>query len=55
LPDVLDGLKRKFDGVTVYDRTPARGKTWDGSDDIVIFEVMTADLDRAWWAACRAG
>jgi hypothetical protein len=24
------------------------------SADIVIFEVMTDDLERAWWSACRA-
>jgi hypothetical protein len=47
-------LKRQFNGVTVYDRKPARGKTQDSSDDIIIFEVMTPDLDRAWWASFRA-
>jgi hypothetical protein len=24
------------------------------SAEIVIFEVMTDDLERAWWSACRA-
>jgi hypothetical protein len=24
------------------------------SADIVIFEVMTDDLERAWWSSCRA-
>ena len=48
--EMAEELKRQFNGVTVYDRKPARGKTQDSSDDIIIFEVMTADLERAWWA-----
>jgi hypothetical protein len=40
--------------VTIYDRKPASGKKQDSSDDIIIFEVMTADLDRAWWSSYRA-
>jgi hypothetical protein len=36
---VVEELKRKFGGVTVYDRSPAKGKTVTSSDDIVIFEV----------------
>ena len=51
---VIEELKRKFGGVTVYDRSPAKGKTVTSSDDIVIFEVMTDDLERAWWSSCRA-
>jgi hypothetical protein len=51
---VMEELKRKFGGVTVYDRSPAKGKTVTSSDDIVIFEVMTDDLERAWWSSCRA-
>ena len=38
---VMEELKRKFGGVTVYDRSPAKGKTVTSSDDIVIFKVMT--------------
>jgi hypothetical protein len=45
---VVEELKRKFGGVTVYDRSPAKGKTITSSDDIVVFEVMTDDLERAW-------
>ena len=52
--EMAEELKRQFNGVTVYDREPARGKTQDSSDEIIIFEVMTADLDRAWWASYRA-
>ena len=51
---MVEELKRKFGGVTVYDRSPAKGKTVTSSDDIVIFEVMTDDLERAWWSSCRA-
>ena len=47
--EMAEELKRQFNGVTVYDRKPARGKTQDSSEDIIIFEVMTADLERAWW------
>jgi hypothetical protein len=52
-------LADRFGGVTAYTRAPARG-VWKGEsgettirDDIVIFEVMTADLDEAWWKAFR--
>jgi hypothetical protein len=34
---VMEELKCKFGGVTVYDRSPAKGKTVTSSDDIVIF------------------
>jgi hypothetical protein len=51
-------LADRFGGVTAYTRAPARGVWRDDSgenkrDDIVIFEVMTDDLDRAWWANFR--
>jgi hypothetical protein len=51
-------LADRFGGVTAYTRAPARG-VWKGDtgettrDDIVIFEVMTEDLDRAWWSGFR--
>ena len=51
-------LADHFGGVTAYMRAPARG-VWRGDsgettrDDIVIFEVMTGELDNAWWAAFR--
>jgi hypothetical protein len=54
LSEVMEELKRKFAGITVYDRSPAKGKTVISSDDIVIFEVMTDDLERDWWSPCRA-
>lgn len=51
-------LADRFGGVTAYTRAPARG-VWKGDsgettrDDIVIFEVMTVDLDQPWWTAFR--
>ena len=51
-------LADRFGGVTAYTRAPARGVWKQDSgettrDDIVIFEVMTEDLDQAWWTAFR--
>lgn len=56
--DLRSELADRFGGVTAYTRAPARG-VWKGDsgettrDDIVIFEVMTADLDRPWWTGFR--
>ena len=56
-------LAERFDGLTAYLRSPARG-TWtapDGhteQDDVVMVEVVTETFDRAWWrtyAATLAG
>ena len=44
-----------FGGVTAYMQAPAEG-VWEDEegkvrqDRVVILEVMTPDLDRAWWA-----
>jgi len=51
-------LADRFGGVTAYTRAPARGVWKDETggtnrDDIVIFEVMTGELDREWWTAFR--
>jgi len=51
-------LADRFGGVTAYTRAPARGVWKDDTgettrDDIVIFEVMTDTLDRAWWTEFR--
>jgi hypothetical protein len=51
-------LADRFGGVTAYTRAPARGVWKDEAggtsrDDIVIFEVMTPDLDREWWTGFR--
>jgi hypothetical protein len=51
-------LADRFGGITAYMRAPARGVWKDDSgettrDDIIILEVMTDDLDRAWWSGLR--
>jgi hypothetical protein len=51
-------LADRFGGVTAYTRAPARGVWKDEAggttrDDIVIFEVMTPELDREWWTGFR--
>jgi hypothetical protein len=51
-------LADRFGGVTAYTRAPARGVWKDDAggttrDDIVIFEVMSKDLDREWWTGFR--
>src|ERR1700741_3702574 len=52
-------LSREFGGITVYMRAPAEGLSEEAQrvvrDTIVIFEVMTAKLDRRWWKKYRAG
>lgn len=48
-------LTERFKGLTAYTRAPAEG-IWKADaqtaerDDIVIYEVMTSELDRNWWA-----
>lgn len=55
---VRDQLSERFGGITTYMRSPARGlwketKETTVQDDIVIYEVMTPDLDRVWWKRYR--
>lgn len=55
---VRDELSERFGGITTYMRSPARGiwketKESTVHDDIVIYEVMTADMDREWWRKYR--
>ena len=56
--EVRDGLIHKFGGLTAHSRAPVDG-LWqeDGShavrDDLVIYEVLTSELDRAWWTEYR--
>jgi hypothetical protein len=56
---VLRELTERFGGLTAYARAPAAG-LWEEEDsgktrrdDIVVYEVMVEDLDRAWWARYR--
>jgi hypothetical protein len=52
-------LAQRFGGLTAYTRAPAEG-LWSGDggqparDDIVVYEVMVEQLDRAWWGQFRA-
>ena len=47
-------LTDRFGGTTAYTRAPAEG-TWEDPDghvhhdDVIVVEVMTETLDRAWW------
>ena len=51
-------LVERFGGLTAFTRAPAEGLWDDGDrverDRIVIFEVIAAELDRAWWSALKA-
>jgi hypothetical protein len=52
-------LTGQFHGLTAHTRAPAQGLWREENaspttrDDIVIYEVVTASLDRRWWAAYR--
>lgn len=51
-------LTEKFGGITAYTRSPASGfwkedATKTVKDDIIIFEVMTNELDKIWWKSYR--
>jgi hypothetical protein len=56
---VEQALTEKFGGVTAYARAPASGR-WKSShseqqqDDLIIYEVMTAEFDEPWWKNYRA-
>src|SRR5215216_4078532 len=55
---VADELTERFGGLTAHTRAPAVGLWKDDSerptrDDIVIYEVMTAKLNKAWWKKYR--
>lgn len=55
---VRDELTERFGGLTSYVQSPAKG-LWRETgaetvhDDIVIYEVMTEQLDRDWWHGYR--
>ena len=55
---VSDELTDRFGGLTAFTRAPAEGQWKDDSagtthDEIVVFEVMTENLDRRWWQDYR--
>jgi hypothetical protein len=55
---VRDELTKKFGGVTAFHSSPAEGIWKEGGqvsrDAIIIFEVMTGELERDWWTTYRA-
>src|SRR5581483_4733465 len=50
-------LTQRFGGLTAFTRAPAQGLWHDAGktkrDDIVVFEVMTENVDAAWWRGYR--
>jgi hypothetical protein len=55
---VRDELTEKFGGITTYVRSPAEGLWKEGHsctvrDEIVIYEIMAKELNRAWWKDFR--
>lgn len=55
---VREELIDRFGGVTAFVRSPAVGLWKEHSDEtnrdeVVLFEVLTEQLDRAWWADYR--
>lgn len=55
---VRDDLAEQFGGITAYVRSPAEGLWTEGQggavrDEIVIYEVMARELNRAWWVEFR--
>lgn len=57
--DVRNELIQRFGGLTAHTRSPVSG-LWqeDGDshavrDELIIYEVMTNELDTAWWQAYR--
>ena len=51
-------LTDRFGGVTAYTRAPAAGVWEEDSgrkvrDDVIIYEVMAAELDESWWKVMR--
>jgi hypothetical protein len=55
--NLRDELTELYGGVTAFTRAPAQGETKAGGgkvhDDIIVFEVMTEEIDRQWWKQYR--
>lgn len=56
--EVREDLTNRFGGVTAFLRSPAVGLWKENSadinrDEVVMFEVVTEQLDKAWWADYR--
>ena len=57
--EVRHELTQRFGGVTAFLRSPAEGLWKEGDDgvqhdEVVMFEVVTKELDNKWWADYRA-
>src|SRR5215213_7418458 len=54
---VSEELAARFGGVTAFRRSPAEGVWREGGeesrDQVVVFEVMAEELNRAWWPEYR--
>jgi hypothetical protein len=55
---VRSELTQQFGGVTAFVRSPAVGFWKDNQeditrDDVIMFEVLTDDLDSSWWKSYR--
>jgi hypothetical protein len=56
--ELVAELTERFGGLTAYTRAPGTGLWEEHSggtvrDQVVVYEVMTEDLDMTWWAALR--
>ena len=56
--NVKQELTDKFGGITTYSRSPATGLWKENEDktvkdDIIIYEVITENIDRDWWLAFK--
>ncbi|KAB0265439.1 hypothetical protein [Microvirga brassicacearum] len=51
-------MTEHFGGITSFTRAPAKGTWTEGGhtehDDLVVFEIMTREIDRRWWEDYRA-
>ena len=55
---VRQELTEKFGGITTYTRSPATGLWKENEektvrDEIVIYEVMTKNIDTRWWKSYK--
>ncbi len=55
---VREDLTKRFGGVTAFVRSPAIGQWKEHTDDtnrdqVILFEVLTEQLDKDWWADYR--
>jgi hypothetical protein len=55
--EVRQRLTERFGGLTAFTRSPAQGTTTESGkplhDEIIVFEVMTEELDVSWWGNYR--